>query len=185
VLLHYDGPIAVEGISPVFGNVRRRVADVLAHLGAFWLSKAGNTRAARNNALAHIAAIATDDRRRPGEATAVATGQFDAMRHHLDPSHTAVISGASGASAATVEEAAFLRDVRLPVRATATAFGHSLEPSFPANLAIAAISLARRRLFQPLEAAELEAPMTAELRQLRVTSWGHWRGESLAVVEAA
>ena len=69
--------------------------------------------------------------------------------------------------------------------ATVTALGHSLEPSFPANLALAAKSLANRRLFPPLEAAELEAPMTNELRQVLVTSWGHWRGETLAVVEAA
>ena len=71
----------------------------------------------------------------------------------------------------------------MPVRASATAFGHSLEPSFPANLALAAMSLSRRQLFAPLEPAE--AAMDEELRQVLVTSWGHWRGEALAVVEAA
>ena len=30
-----------------------------------------------------------------------------------------------------------------------------------------------------------EQPMTDELRHVLVTSWGHWRGEALAVVEAA
>jgi 3-oxoacyl-[acyl-carrier-protein] synthase II len=71
----------------------------------------------------------------------------------------------------------------MPVRASTTAFGHSLEPSFPANLALAAMSLSKRRLFAPLETADLEAPMAADLRQVLVTSWGHWRGEALAVVE--
>jgi 3-oxoacyl-[acyl-carrier-protein] synthase II len=71
----------------------------------------------------------------------------------------------------------------MPVRGTATAFGHSLEPSFPANLALAAMALSRQRLFAPLEQAE--AAMDEELRQVLVTSWGHWRGEALAVVEAA
>jgi len=71
----------------------------------------------------------------------------------------------------------------MSTRATATAFGHSLEPSFPANLAVAAMALSRRRLFGPLEAAE--QAMNDELRQVLVTSWGHWRGEALAVVEAA
>src|SRR5439155_4784250 len=129
---------------------------------------------------------ATDrGRRRPGEATATATQQFNVMRRHLDPGHAAIISGASGAPAATSEEADFLRGLGMPVRATATAFGHSLEPSFPANLALAAMSLSQRRLFAPLEIADLEAPMAADQRQVLVTSWGHWRGESLAVVEAA
>ena len=105
------------------------------------------------------------------------------MRRHLEPPHAAVISGATGVAAATAEEADFVRGLGMPTRASATAFGHSLEPSFPANLALAAMSLSRRRLFAPLEADE--EPMAAELRQVLVTSWGHWRGEALAVVEAA
>jgi 3-oxoacyl-[acyl-carrier-protein] synthase II len=71
----------------------------------------------------------------------------------------------------------------MPVRGTGTAFGHSMEPSFLANLALAAVSLSRRRLFAPLDPGE--QAMTEELRQVLVTSWGHWRGEALAVVEPA
>ena len=105
------------------------------------------------------------------------------MRHHLEPPHAAVISGASGAQAVTHEEAGFLHDLGLPVRGSSTALGHSLEPTFPANLALAAIALSRRRLFGPLDANE--QPMADELRQVLVTGWGHWRGEGLAVLEAA
>jgi 3-oxoacyl-[acyl-carrier-protein] synthase II len=189
VLLHYEmGQLLWK---QPFAGVWQRQAQgggmVLGSVGCFLVVESRQHAAARGaTAMAHIAAIATDrSRRRPGEATGNATRQFETMRHHLDPSHAAIISGASGAPAATAEEAAFLRDIRLPVRATVTALGHSLEPSFPANLALAAKSLANRRLFPPLEAAELEAPMTNELRQVLVTSWGHWRGETLAVVEAA
>ena len=69
------------------------------------------------------------------------------------------------------------------MRATATALGHSLEPSFPASLALAALAVQRGALFPPLEDAE--RPMTAPLTQALVTSWGHWRGEALALVTAA
>jgi 3-oxoacyl-[acyl-carrier-protein] synthase II len=134
-------------------------------------------------AIAHISALATDRcRRRSGEATATTERQLATMRHHLQPPHAAVISGATGVAAVTAEEMTFLGDLGLPVRGTATAFGHSLEPSFPANLALAALSLSRHRLFAPLEPDE--QPMADELRQVLVTSWGHWRGEALAVVEA-
>ena len=189
VLLHYEmGQLLWKrGFTGVWARQAAGGGMLLGSLGCFLVIESrahAETRGAP--AMAHIAAIATDRcRRRPGEATANATRQLDAMRHHLDPSHAAVISGASGAAAATTEETAFLRGLNLPVRASATAFGHSLEPSFPANLALASMSLARRRLFAPLEQAELEKPMTAELRQVLVTSWGHWRGEALAVVEAA
>ena len=189
VLLHYEmGQLLWK--QPFTGVWQRQTQGggmVLGSLGCFLVIESREHALSRGaTPLAHIAAIATDrSRRRPGEAMANAIRQLDTMRQHLDPSHSAVISGASGIAAVTTEEAEFLRGVRLPVRATATAFGHSLEPSFPANLALAAMSLAKRRLFSPLEAADLEAPMAAELRQVLVTSWGHWRGEALAVVEAA
>jgi 3-oxoacyl-[acyl-carrier-protein] synthase II len=58
-----------------------------------------------------------------------------------------------------------------------------MEPGFPASLALAALSVRHGTLFPPLEAAEAE--MTGRLHQVLVTGWGHWRGEALAVVEAA
>jgi 3-oxoacyl-[acyl-carrier-protein] synthase II len=187
VLVHYEmGRLLWK--QPFLGVWERQAQGggmVLGSVGCFLVIESREHAASRNAVpLAHISAIATDRcRRRPGEATANAEKQLATMRHHLAPQHAAVISGASGVSAATHEEAEFLRDVGLPARATATAMGHSLEPSFPANLALAAISLSRRQLFPPLEASE--QAMTGELRQVLVTSWGHWRGESMAVVEVA
>lgn len=187
VLLHYEmGQLLWK--KPFAGVWARQALGggmVLGSLGCFLVIESREHAAARGaTALGHVAAIVTDRcRRRPGEATTNATHQLMAMRHHLQPPHAAVISGASGAPAATREEAEFLRDLGMPIRATATAFGHSLEPSFLANLALAALALSRHRLFGPLESAE--SAMADELRQVLVTSWGHWRGEALAVVEAA
>jgi 3-oxoacyl-[acyl-carrier-protein] synthase II len=158
---------------------------ILGSLGCFLVIES-RAHAERRSAtpLAHIAAIQTGRcRRSPGEATANATAQLAGMKHLLASDSTAVISGASGVAAATQEEQAFLRSAGWPVRATATAFGHGLEPSFPANLALAADAVGRGHLFAPLE--EAEQAMDAPLRQVLVTSWGHWRGEALAVVTAA
>jgi 3-oxoacyl-[acyl-carrier-protein] synthase II len=128
--------------------------------------------------------VATDRcGRRPGQATANATRQLAAIAQALDRQAAAVLSGASGAPAATVEERAWLDGLNLPVRALATALGHSLEPAFPAAVALAAMAVARGRLFAPLEADE--AAMAGPLRQALVTGWGHWRGEALALVTHA
>lgn len=186
VLLHYE-MAQLLWKQPFLGVWERQARGggmVLGSLGCFLVIESREHATARHaTPLAHIAAIATDRcRRRPGEATANAEKQLATMRHHLAPEHAAVISGASGASAATSEEAEFLRGVGLPVRAGDTALGHTLEPSFPANLALAAMALSQHRLFPPLEASE--QAMTGELRQVLVTSWGHWRGEAMAVVEA-
>jgi 3-oxoacyl-[acyl-carrier-protein] synthase II len=94
-----------------------------------------------------------------------------------------VISAASGFGPVAQEEWEFLRGTGLPVRAAATALGHSIEPAFPAALALAVLSVHEGRLFPPLEPAE--APMHAPLRQALVTGWGHWRGEATALVTAA
>jgi 3-oxoacyl-[acyl-carrier-protein] synthase II len=189
ILLHYEmGQLLWK---QAYAGVWQRQAQgggmVLGSLGCFLVIESRQHAAGRRaRALAHLSAIATDrSRRAPGDATANAMRQLDTMREHLDPAHAAVISGTSGVSAGTAEEAEFLRGLGMPARATATAFGHSIEPSFPANLALAAIALSRRRLFAPLETVDLEAPMAADLDQVLVTSWGHWRGEALAVVEAA
>ncbi len=187
VLLHYEmGQVLwKQPFAGVWARQAQGGGMLLGSVGCFLVVESREHAQARAaTAFAHIAAIATDRcRRGPGEATATAARQLRAMRDHLQPGHAAIVSGASGVAAATVEEAEFLRGLRLPVRGTATALGHSLEPSFPANLALAAVALSRGQLFAPLEPDE--ATMEGELREVLVTSWGHWRGETLAVVEAA
>jgi 3-oxoacyl-[acyl-carrier-protein] synthase II len=187
VLLHYEmgGLQRKAPFAPVWARQQTGGGMILGSVGCFLVIESRSHAADRGaSAYAHIAAIRTDrSRRQPGEATANARAQFKTMATHYDKAGAAVISGASGAAAATTEESAFLAGLGIPVRAAATALGHSLEPTFPASLALAALAVRHGTLFPPLEAAEQE--MTAPLTQALVTSWGHWRGESLALVTAA
>ena len=187
VLLHYQmGGLQLRSpFGPVWARQATGGGMLLGSVGCFLVIESRAHAAARGaEAYAHIAAIRSDRcRRDPGQATANAKAQLEAMAAHYHPAGAAVISGASGAAEPTQEEGAFLAELGLPVRATATAVGHSLEPSFPASLAFAALSVRHGSLFPPLEAAE--QPMTVPLKQALVTSWGHWRGESLALVAAA
>ena len=158
---------------------------LLGSVGCFLVIESRAHAAARGAAaMARIAGIQSDRcNRAPGAATANAQRQFAALGVGHDLSHAAIISGASGAGAATAEEFSFLQTLHLPVRSPANALGHSLEPSFPANLALAAIAVAQGRLFAPLEAAE--AASTAALTHAVVTAWGHWRGEGMALLTTA
>jgi len=187
VLLHYQmGRILWKrAYAPVWARQAEGGGIVPGSLGCFLVIESRAYADARGaTALAAIAAIGTDRcRRRPGEAAANAARQLDAMRGLVDSSAAAVVSAAAGAAPITAEERAFLDGVGVPVRAAATALGHSIEPSFPAAVALAAIAVADGRLFPPLEPAE--APMDAPLRQALVTGWGHWRGEALALVTGA
>ena len=155
---------------------------LLGSLGCFLVVESRSHAAARGaTALARIASVASDRcRRGPNEATANARKQLAALDGTYETASAAVISGASGAHAATTEEHAFLTEIGLPVRAGASACGHSMEPAFIANIALAAMAVSRGTLFPPLDSAE--KPMDAPLRDALVTGWGHWRGEALAHV---
>lgn len=184
LMLHELGGILWKrDYAPVWQRQQSGGGMVLGSLGCFLVLESRAHAMMRGvQPVARVAAIATDRcRRGPGEATTVARRQFGGMRHHLDDGTAAVISGASGVAGPTAEEAAFLAELNLPVRAAATALGHSLEPSFLGSLALAAISVQQAALFAPLEPSE--APLAGSLRQALVTSWGLWRGEAMAVVD--
>jgi 3-oxoacyl-[acyl-carrier-protein] synthase II len=176
---------SIQAFLPVWQRQSAGGGMVLGSVGCFLVIESRAHATARGaTPLARIAAIATGRcRRRPGEATANAEAQLAALRPALRENGAAVISGASGAAAPTAEEAVFLCNLGLPVRAAGTALGHSLEAAFPASLALAAMAIAHGRLFPPLESAE--APMPGELHQALVTSWGAWRGEAMALVDQA
>ena len=187
MLLNYElgGTLWKGAFAPVWARQDEGGGIVLGSLGCFLvLESRGHAEARGAVPLASLAAIATARcPRQPGEATANGVRQLEAMRPLIDLPHAAVLSGASGAHAATMEERDFLETLNMPVRAAATALGHSLEPSFPAAIALAVPCVRRGVLFAPLEPAE--QPMTAPLRQAIVTGWGHWRGEAMALVTAA
>jgi 3-oxoacyl-[acyl-carrier-protein] synthase II len=52
------------------------------------------------------------------------------------------------------------------------------------NIALAALALQHGRMFPSFDPSGFERAMEAPLRQVVVTSVGHWRGEGLALLEA-
>ena len=79
---------------------------------------------------------------------------------------------------------AFLASPHVPVRATGTYIGHGVEPQFAMNIALAALALEHGRLPAPAVAGS-RRPWPSRLPQVVVTGVGHWRGEGMALVEAA
>jgi 3-oxoacyl-[acyl-carrier-protein] synthase II len=187
VLLHYEmgGLNWQRPFAGVWARQRGGGGIVVGSVGCFLVLESRAHAAARGAAaVARLAGVATDRcRRAPGQATANAARLLVAVADGLDRDALAVISAASGAPGPTTEEHAWLQQLGLPVRAVATALGHSSEAAFPASVALAAIAIAQGRLFGPLEADE--APMAGPLRRALVSGWGHWRGEALALVTAA
>ena len=158
----------------------------LGSLGAFLMIEEKAHALARGaKPLARLTTVLSDRSRR--EAGAV-TSALRKMWGKLPPATDgqAIISGATGAEPATKEERAFLAEhAEVPVRATGSYIGHGFEPQFPMNVALAAIAVNRGTLFPPGDGSGVERAMDKPLTRVVVTSVGHWRGEGLALVEAA
>ena len=158
----------------------------LGSLGAFLVIEARDYAEARGaKPLARLSAVLSGrSKRTPGSVTQGLTRLWDKVKDKIKAGHAAVLSGATGAEPATSEERAFLAaHGDLAVRATGSYLGHGLEPQFPMNIALAAVTLGHGSLFPPCDSTGLERPMSGELSQVLVTGVGHWRGEGLALVE--
>ncbi|TCZ61262.1 beta-ketoacyl-ACP synthase [Roseicella aquatilis] len=137
------------------------------------LETESHARARGAAAIARLGPVRTGAARRRGTDTAEASAAALAAGLPLRPGY-AVMSGATGITAPTAAEAAFLAGLRAagpeqgPVRHTADLIGHAIEAAFPANLALAALAV-----------------QAGAAPQVLVTGFGAWRGEALALVEPA
>jgi 3-oxoacyl-[acyl-carrier-protein] synthase II len=186
LLLFGSGGYMLNGaFTPVWDRADRGGGMALGSLGAFLVLEAREHALARSaKPLARLSGVQSDRaRREPGAVAQTLGGMWNTIAPRLDPERLAVISGASGAEPATSEERAWLTALPdVPVRATGTHVGHSIESQFPLNIALATVALGHEKMFAPTSA--FEAAMDRPLTQVVVTSVGHWRGEGLALVEA-
>jgi 3-oxoacyl-[acyl-carrier-protein] synthase II len=134
---------------------------------------------------ARLTSVVADRARRKSSGDITSTLESLWSKVGVRDGSTAIITGATGAEPATSEERAFLHaHPELPVRATCTIFGHTLETQFPLGLAVAALSLSRGALFPPADSSGQEIEMSKPPTQIVVIGAGHWRGEGMALVEA-
>jgi len=187
LLYEFGGMLRKGGYAPVWERSSRSGMAV-GSLGAFLLIESRAHAQARGaKVIARLATVMSDRSSRAQDPVAPALRR---MWQRIAPSiragQAAILSGATGAEPATAGERAFLAEhPELPVRATGTYIGHGMEPQFPMNVALAALTLSHGRLFPPRDETGFERPMEGALTQLVVTSVGYWRGEGMALLEAA
>lgn len=113
--------------------------------------------------------------------------RMDAMFEKLPDggkSADAILSGASGVADITRQEFSILKQhygEDTPIRSYTSMIGHSMESNFPAGIALAALALKNEQLFPPFE--EAEKPSSTGPQSILVTSFGHWKGEGLGLLE--
>jgi 3-oxoacyl-[acyl-carrier-protein] synthase II len=160
----------------------------LGSAGAFLVMESRSHAEGRGaRGLARLGAVqAGYSDRKPGNAAGSAAQQWEKIAPRLGGKASAVLSGACGAGRITAEEHNFLagRSDAAQVRGTAAAMGHTMEASFLANLGLAITCLEQGRLFPALSPNEpIETRGSDGADRLMITSWGHYRGEGLALIE--
>ena len=165
----------------------RQSGFALGSGGAFLVIESRSHAEARGaRPLARLSAVASEHARREGSNSSV-TAALESLwtRIGADGKADAIITGATGAEPATQQERAFLAQHKLPVRATATPFGHLVEAQFPLALALAALCISRGKLLPAAyDRSGVETESTAKPNGIAVIGTGHWRGEGMALVEA-
>ena len=176
-------PVGVWSRAPRGGGM------ILGSVGAFLLLESRAHALARGARIASVIGPVLSDRsnRAPGAATGNARKLWSTMEASLAPGPVGVLSGATGAEPITAEERAFLEHAgagrELYVRATGARIGHSMEAAAPANVALAALALREAGYFPPFEAGTIEREAAEPPSQIVVTSFGHWRGEGMVLVQ--
>jgi 3-oxoacyl-[acyl-carrier-protein] synthase II len=185
MLYEFGGFNLVNAFAPVWERAAHP-GFALGSMGAFLvLESAEYARMRGAKPFARLAAVlAARSDRTPGATAAALARLWDKVAPSVRNASAAFISGATGAAPATAEERTFLEaHTDMPVRATGTTLGHGVEPQFVMNIALAALAISRGQLFAPSD--RFERAMGGPLTQVVVTAVGHWRGEGLALVEAA
>ncbi len=186
---HYLWPGEFE---PLWERQKKGGGIVTGSVGAFLVLESRSHATARGaRAYARLSEVLADRcNRAPGAAAENARRQIDELDSSLEAGPLAVLSGACGAEPITSEERAFLeslsnRGLDVSIRAIGSMLGHSVEAQFLSGLALAAIAISKKQLFGPVAGSDAEKPYDGETDRILVTSWGHWRGEGMALVEAA
>lgn len=177
---------------PVWQRQQAGGGFVPGSMGAFLvLESRAHAQARGARPYARIAAIASGrSRRGPGDARNALSMLFEGISQGQVRGPLAVLSGASGVEPVTAEELGFLRGLEgkgfdPAIRAYGSRLGHGVEAHFPMGVALAALSLRRGRLLAPCEASDVEEAFEGAPSRILVTCAGHWRGEGLALIEAA
>jgi 3-oxoacyl-[acyl-carrier-protein] synthase II len=177
---------------PVWARAEAEGGMITGSVGVFLvLESRAHAEARGRTAYAKLGPVLSGrSRRKPGDAAKVARAQFESIRPVLGGKPVAVLSGANGISAATQEERALLQEwvdegVVGPVRASQSLIGTSIEAAFPAQVALAALAIARKDFYLPFDSTGFEREAAGAPDKILATTWGFWRGEGMALVEAA
>ncbi|MFC1776304.1 beta-ketoacyl-ACP synthase [Pseudomonadota bacterium] len=126
--------------------------------------------------------------RQAGAARKVADGLLEQVCDQIPEGPLPVLSGCSGIQPQLTEERGFLeslseRGIDPSIRGVTTLFGNSIEAQFPVNVALASLAISKGAFFDPFDDTGVEQDFYGKPERILISTWGHWRGEALGLVD--
>ncbi len=126
--------------------------------------------------------------RKDGAARQVADRLFEKVAGDIPQGPLAVLTGCCGLQPQLNEEYEFLQNlsehgVEPVIRGVSTMFGNTLEAQFPVNVALASLAISKQGFFKPFDQTGVEKNWQGQAERVLISSWGHWRGEALGLVD--
>ncbi len=163
---------------------------VMGSAGAFLILESRQHAEARGaKPYARINKVVADRcSRQPGAARKVADGLFDQIKTAIPAGPLPVLTGCCGVQPQLKEEHDFLNDlsefgIDPVIRGVTTVFGNTLEAQFPVNMILASLAISKGAFFAPFDSTGVEKEFSGDPERILISTWAHWRGESLALVE--
>ena len=163
---------------------------IMGSAGAFLVLESRQHAQARGvEPYARIKTVVSDRcNRQAGAAAKVANGLMEKIADQIPEGPLPVLSGCSGVQPQLDEERDFLnalsdRGMSPAIRAVTSILGSTMEAQFPVNVALASLAISRGSFFDPFDNSGVEQAYSGPLDRILISSWGHWRGESLALID--
>lgn len=158
--------------------------------GAFLILESRESAEARGaKPYARINSVVSDRcNRQPGTARKSADQLLMKLSDKIDAGPMPVITGASGIQPQLSEEHEFLDNLSnigvIPsIRAITSIMGNTIEAQFPVSTILAALAISKGSFYDPFDDSGVEQAFTGTPEQILISTWGHWRGESLALID--
>ena len=163
---------------------------VMGSAGAFLILESREHAEARGaKPYARISKVVADRcTRQPGAAREVADGLFEQVRSEIPAGPLPVLTGCCGVQPQLKEEHDFLNGlsefgIDPVIRGVTTVFGNTLEAQFPVSVVLASLAISKGAFFDPFDDTGVEKEYSSDPERILISTWAHWRGESLALVE--